>query len=180
LTACGGRAGGTRGPRHLLPALSLVTAVMMGVWARGQAKTFTVTSTADAGANTLRDAITQANADTTTVGPDTIAFAIGQGGVPTIVLASVLPAIARPVVIDGTTQQPGSMVQISGGGTVDGGLLLIGGNSTVSGLVVNGFVTYGIQLATVGANVVTGCIVGLDPTGTVKAGADMVRGIWVN
>src|SRR5262249_58036852 len=129
LTACGGRAGGSGGHRTFAHAVALVTAVMMGVCARAQAKTFTVTSTADAGANTLRDAITQANADTTTVGPDSIAFAIGQGGVPTIVLASVLPAIARPVVIDGTTQQPGSMVQISGGGTVDGGLLLIGGES---------------------------------------------------
>src|SRR5262249_8937266 len=142
---------GIRVHRHLLPALSLVTAVMMGVCARGQAKTFTVTSAADAGADTLRDAITQANADTTTVGADTIAFAIGQGGVPTIVLASVLPAIARPVVIDGTTQQPGGMVQISGGGTVDGGLLLIGGDSKGGGLVVNGVVAYGSHRAAVRA-----------------------------
>ncbi len=83
------------------------------------------------------------------------------------------------MVIDGTTQAAGA-VEISGGGTVDGGLLLSGGSSTVNGLVLNGFVTYGIQLATAGTNIVTGCIVGLDPTGTVKVGADMVRGIWVN
>jgi hypothetical protein len=172
---------GIRVHRRLLPAFSLVTAVMMGVCARAQANTFTVTTTQDSlSSGSLRDAITKANADTTTVGPDTIAFAIAQGGVPTIVLTSVLPVIARPVVIDGTTQQPGGMVQISGGGTVDGGLLLSGGNSAVTGLVVNGFVTYGIQLTTGGANTVTGCIVGLDPTGTVKAGADMIRGIWVN
>src|SRR5262249_61812635 len=92
--------------------------------------TFTVTNTQDGGTGSLRDAITQANADTATTGPDTIAFAIAQGGVPTIVLASVLPAIARPVVIDGTTQQPGGMVQITGGGTVDGGLLLSGGDGS--------------------------------------------------
>ena len=50
----------------------------------------------------------------------------------------------------------------------------------MNGLVLNGFVTYGIQLLTAGTNIVTGCIVGLDPTGTVKVGADMLRGIWVN
>jgi hypothetical protein len=171
---------GIRVHRRQLLAFSLVIAVAAGVCLQAQAMTFTVTTMQDGGSGSLRDAITQANADTTTTGPDTVAFAIPPGGVPTIALASVLPAIARPVIIDGTTQQPGGMVQISGGGTVDGGLLLSGGNSTVTGLVLNGFVTYGIQLASAGGNVVSGCIVGLDPTGTVKAGADMVRGIWVN
>src|SRR5262249_22510644 len=56
----------------------------------------------------------------------------------------------------------------------------------VRGLVVNNFVTYGIQLAggggdmPAGTSTVTGCIVGLDATGTVKVGPDMLRGIWVN
>jgi hypothetical protein len=170
---------GIRVHRRLLPAFSLVTAVMMGVCARAQAKTFTVTSAADAGAATLRDAITQANDETNNPGLDTIDFAIPGTGVPNIALTTLLPEITSTVIIDGTTQGAG-LVEISGGGTLDGGLLLSGGSSTVSGLVLNRFVTYGIQLTAGGTNIVTGCIVGLDPTGTAKAGADMLRGIWVN
>jgi len=169
---------GNRVHRRLLPAFSLVVAVVAGVCSLAQAKTFTVTSSADSGPGTLRDALSQANDETTNPGPDTIAFAIPGTGVPNIALATPLSATSI-VTINGATQAAGA-VEISGGGTVDGGLLLSGGSSTVSGLVLNGFVSYGIQLATAGGNTVTGCIVGLDPTGTVKVGADMLRGIWVN
>ena len=169
---------GIRVHRRLLLAFSLVTAVAAGVCSLAQAKTFTVTSSADSGPGTLRDALSQANDETTNPGPDTIAFAIPGTGVPNIALATPLSATSI-VTINGATQAAGA-VEISGGGTVDGGLLLSGGSSTVSGLVLNGFVSYGIQLATAGGNTVTGCIVGLDPTGTVKVGADMLRGIWVN
>jgi hypothetical protein len=171
--------------RRLPLAFSVVIAVTAGVHPAAHAKTFTVTSAADGGNGTLRDAITQANDETANPGLDTINFMIPGSGVPTISLASLLPEVTGPVVIDGTTQ-PGGAVEISGGGTLDGGLLLSGGGSTVSGLVINRFVTYGIELAPgggdtpAGNNTVTGCIVGLDPTGRVKVGADMVRGIWVN
>jgi hypothetical protein len=164
--------------RRLPLASSLIIALVSGVCSLALANTFTVTSAADAGPGTLRDAITQANDETNNPGPDTIEFAIPGTGVPNIALASPL-AVTSIVTITGATQAAGA-VEISGGGTVDGGLLLSGGNSTVSGLVLNNFVTYGIQLAAAGTNTVTGCIVGLDPTGTVKVGADMVRGIWVN
>ena len=164
--------------RRLPLASSLIIALVSGVCSLALANTFNVTSAADAGPGTLRDAITQANDETNNPGPDTIEFAIPGTGVPNIALASPL-AVTSIVTINGATQAAGA-VEIGGGGTVDGGLLLSGGSSTVSGLVLNGFVTYGIQLATAGGNTVTGCIVGLDPTGTMKVGADMVRGIWVN
>src|SRR5438309_6942945 len=63
--------------------------------------TFTVTSTTDSGAGSLRQAILDANAN---AGADTIAFSIGGGGLQTITLASSLPAITDTVTLDGTTQ----------------------------------------------------------------------------
>src|SRR5438067_10009320 len=61
---------------------------------------FTVTTTADAGPGSLRQAILDANANP---GLDTIAFAIGDGGVQTIRPSSALPTVTDPVLLDGTT-----------------------------------------------------------------------------
>lgn len=64
-----------------------------------------VTNTNDAGAGSLRDAITQANAATTTASaPHKISFNIPGSGVQTINIATPLPAVTKPTVIDGTTQ----------------------------------------------------------------------------
>ena len=60
--------------------------------------TFTVTTTADAGAGSLRAAITAANAS---AGADSIEFDIPGAGVRTINLASALPAITGQVTIKG-------------------------------------------------------------------------------
>ena len=68
------------------------------------AATFTVTNNAPSDSGSLRQAILAANA---TPGPDEIVFAIPGAGVHTIALASPLPAITDPVIIDGYTQ-PGS------------------------------------------------------------------------
>lgn len=70
------------------------------------AATFTVTTTADDGAGSLRQAVADANA---TAGADRIEFAIPSGscsaaGVCAIVLTSSLAAVSEVVVIDGTTQ----------------------------------------------------------------------------
>jgi hypothetical protein len=62
---------------------------------------YTVTSTADSGAGSLRQAILDANAN---VGTDSIAFSIPGGGVHTIAPASALPKLTSPVTIDGYTQ----------------------------------------------------------------------------
>ena len=68
------------------------------------AATFTVTSASDSGAGSLRQAITDANANP---GADTIVFNIPGGGVHTIVLTTWLPNTTDPVTVDGYTQ-PGS------------------------------------------------------------------------
>src|SRR5262245_53265943 len=63
--------------------------------------TFPVTSTADSGSGSLRNAITAANS---TPGADTITFNISGGGVQTITLFSDLPILSERATIDGTTQ----------------------------------------------------------------------------
>jgi titin len=133
--------------------------------------TFTVTSTADSGAGSLRQAILDANADPFV---DTIAFSIG-GGVQTIRPASQLPLLTKPVVVDGTTQ-PGyagsPLVVLDGGraGTSASGLTLTGGNSAVEGLVVNHFGGSGIVLSGLGGDSILGDYLGTDFAGTRGAG----------
>lgn len=67
---------------------------------------YTVTTTADSGPGSLRQAITDANANPTLLNgePHNIQFNIPGTGVHTIALQTVLPNIARPTIIDGTTQ----------------------------------------------------------------------------
>ena len=68
----------------------------------GQSATITVTSIADSGPGTLRDAITQANVSPAA---DIIEFKIQPGGPQHILLNSVLPQITNSdLTIDGTTQ----------------------------------------------------------------------------
>ena len=137
-------------------------------------QTFTVTNTNDTGAGSLRQAITDANASTGTT--DTIAFNIAGAGVQTITLASALPVIADPVIIDGYTQ-PGSsantlavgndavlLIELSGGGAV-GGLVITGGGSTLRGLVINRFLFDGVSLRSAGNNV-QGNFIGTNAAGT--------------
>ncbi len=68
------------------------------------AATFTVTTTADSGAGSLRQAILDAEA---APGADTIHFNIPGPGVHTIVLTTWLPKAFGPITVDGYTQ-PGS------------------------------------------------------------------------
>src|SRR5262245_14272617 len=83
-------------------ALALGLAAFAGA---SRANTYTVTSIADSGAGTLRQAILDANANP---GADTIAFNITGSGVHTITPTSTLPDITGAVTIDGYTQ-PGSL-----------------------------------------------------------------------
>jgi len=69
------------------------------------AATFTVTSTGDSGAGSLRQAITDAN---NAAGADTIAFNITGSGVHTIAISSALPTITGATTIDGYTQSGAS------------------------------------------------------------------------
>src|SRR5262249_31143265 len=62
---------------------------------------FDVTTAANGGAGSLRQAILDANS---TPGADIITFSIGSGG-KVISLSKALPAITETVTIDGTTQE---------------------------------------------------------------------------
>jgi hypothetical protein len=124
---------------------------------------FVVTSTADSGIGSLRDAIVQVNADKTDnpLNPDRINFGIHGSGLQTIQPVSPLPILVRPVVIDGYTQ-PGTQQNTSATGDnahllidLNGSLAPTGSNgltisafagfSTIRGLIIGGF-TNGILI----------------------------------
>ncbi|MBI5383587.1 MAG: hypothetical protein HZA90_02760 [Verrucomicrobia bacterium] len=142
-----------------------------------RAADFTVTSTADSGPGSLRQAILDANAN---AGTDTIAFNIPGDGPHTIQPQSPLPTITAPVVVNGYSQLGSSPNTLVGGDNavlkiiLDGsqagagayGLWLEGGRSEVRGLVVNGFAGGGIRLSLGGGSVVAGNFLGTDATGS--------------
>ena len=133
--------------------------------------TFAVTSAADSGAGTMRDAILQANAAS---GLDAITFALPGSGVRTITPASALPDVTDPVSIDATTQAgyAGSpLVEINGAaaGATTAGLTLRAGASEVRGLAINRFSLYGIA-ATGDGNVIAANYVGTNASGTLALG----------
>jgi hypothetical protein len=105
------------------------------------AATFIVTTTADSGSGSLRQAILDANAN---LGPDNITFNVGGGGVQTIYPATALPNITESVVIDGTTQ-PGfggsPLVTLDGtfAGGNTAGIGLSGSGSVVKSLAITNF-----------------------------------------
>jgi hypothetical protein len=135
---------------------------------------FLVTTTADSGPGSLRQAILDADG---TPGLDIIDFAIGTG-IQTLNLVSPLPAITQPVLLDGTSQ-PGftgaPIIELDGAASGPGadGLLITAGNSTVRGLVINRFTSNGIELQNNGGNVIQGNYIGTDVTGTMALGNGM-------
>jgi hypothetical protein len=134
------------------------------------AGSFIVSSTGDAGAGTLRQAILNANQH---AGVDTITFAIATPGPYSIAPVTSLPVVLDPSVIDATTQTgfvaPGPpIVELKGtqtGGGSSPGLTISAGNSTVRGLVINRFKAAGIRLDTNGNNLIAGNFIGTDLAG---------------
>ena len=127
---------------------------------------FTVTSAADSGPESLRQAILDSNA---AGGTNEIDFAIGSGGLQTINLQSPLPVIATPVYVNGASQ-PGysgtPLVELSGWG-----LSVSAGHTTIRGLCIHSSNQGAlITLAQVGGNVIQGNYLGTDPTGSAAAG----------
>jgi hypothetical protein len=107
--------------------------------AHAGAATFTVTNANDSGAGSLRQAIIDANADTTA---DSIVFNVG---VTSIAPVTNLPVITETVSIDGTTS--GGYVEIDGAlNSVGFGLRLNAPNTEVYGLDIRGFSSMGIQV----------------------------------
>lgn len=142
------------------------------------AATFTVTSTADSGPGTLRQAILNANA---AGGLDNIHFNIPGTGVHNIALSTTLPGISSPVLIDGYTQ-PGASANTSGlasnavilidihpataGGTSGIGFLNGSSGSSVRGLALNRFANSQLNFTGNATNcIVTGNFIGLAADG---------------
>lgn len=139
--------------------------------------TFVVKNTNDSGADSLRQAILAANADTT-AGVDTINFNIAASGVQTISLAAAsgpLPNITRSVQVDATTEGGFSgtpIVVLDGSNLAFGdGLTIDASQCLIKGLVINGFASgAGIVIGTFASSGVTGnavqnCYIGTDATG---------------
>lgn len=158
---------------------------LFGLWQQpswyGVLATYTVTSTVDNAsaattAGTLRWAITQANAN---AGADTIAFNItgtaGTYGEYTITPYAVMPTITQAVTIDGSTQ-PGTgaaghpLIVLDGNGGSATGLNLSGtaDGTTIRGLVIRDFTSYGIYIeANSNGNTLVGNYIGsLNADGT--------------
>jgi hypothetical protein len=120
-----------------------------------------------------------------TTDPDTIAFGIPGAGPHAIAPLVALPDLTEPIVIDGFTQ-PGAtpnsssfgqpcnaqlMIELDGSQGLGGpfgpsALNITGGNSVVRGLVINGVGGSAVRLLSDG-NVVEGCFLGTDVSGTV-------------
>ena len=162
-----------RGPR-LNPA-GLAT-WNVEAWSLGT--TFVVNSDADPGDGTcdatctLRDAIDNANA---AAGDDRIEFAIGSGR-QTISLASALPFVTDPVVIDATTQ-PGyagrPLIQLDGAdaGASTPGFEISAGGSTVRGFSITNFSWDGVKMHEGDGNIVEDNWIGVFEDGGEPGGA---------
>jgi titin len=133
---------------------------------------YVVSSTADSGPGTLRDAVTRVNADAS---PDSISFGIAGSGAQTIQPLSALPTITNAVIIDGTTQtgyagKPLIVLNGSLAGSGTSGLVVAAGNTTIKGLVVNGFSGDGIDIQYSSNVTIQANYIGTDVTGTAKVG----------
>ncbi len=179
-----------------MKTIGLFLATGLLVFSAASATTYTVTTTADSGPGSLRQAITDANGN---VGADTIEFNIVGSGVQTIAPASALPQITDGVTIDGYTQPGASpntnapdqgtnavlLIEIDGTNTGTGSEAAVlffapaSGNSAVRGLVINRGKWAGIRVSGVAGMSIDGNFIGTDPTGTA-AHANTDFGIQVN
>jgi parallel beta-helix repeat protein len=134
---------------------------------------------------TLRDAVKSVNADKTdsATTPDTIQFDIAGSGVQVISLNKALPAIARSVIIDGTTE-PGysgtPLIALTpANASVKGdGIDVTHGNATIKGLAVYGFSGFGLNI-TGAKDTITADYVGVEADG-VTASANGLSGIYLH
>ncbi|MGC4032278.1 MAG: hypothetical protein QM754_11210 [Tepidisphaeraceae bacterium] len=142
--------------------------LMEGVESRQMFSTYIVTTTADDGAGSLRQAIKSANSHS---GADVIQFKIGTG-VKTITTKTSLPYISDAVTIDGTTQ-PGysgkPIIELNGATSGGYGLNVGGGSSTIKGLVINRY-SSGILLVNNGGNTIKNCYIGIGASGLTDQG----------
>lgn len=143
---------------------------------------FVVTNTNDSGPGSLRQAILDANEDSSTPAPYFITFNIPGPGVHTIAVQTPLPALNSIITIDGYTQpgaKPNSLalgtnaillIEINGGNLPAGetGLRLSfspGDGQEIRGLVINGFTT-NIGITDIGPYRIVGCYLGTNAAGS--------------
>jgi hypothetical protein len=154
-----------------------------------QAAVFLVTTAADSGPGSLRQAILDSNATTTR---NEIHFSIAPGGVQVIPVLSGLPVITTPVQILGITQ-PGfvgtPLIQLDGmmAGPANG-LWFQTSNSVVQSLSITRFQPlvgssqfgYGILCEGFGNHVIVGNYIGVDTTGAGAGNGNRVTGIFLS
>jgi hypothetical protein len=144
-----------------------------------EAVEFSVTSLADSGPGTLRQAILDANASP---GKDLITFNLPGGAPFTITPLSALPTISEQVLVDGTTQPGYAGIPVVGlvgtsAGTANG-LDIVNSNTVIRALFINRFNGNGIQIQGGQNNVVAGCFIGTSPSGTTKL-VNVVAGVAI-
>jgi uncharacterized repeat protein (TIGR01451 family) len=142
-----------------------------GLEVRCLLSTFDVTSAADSGPGTLRQAIVDAS---NTPGANDITFHIGTGP-QSIPLQSPLPYLSTTVTVDGTTQ-PGysgtPLIELNGSqaGNPASGLTITAPNVVVRGLAINRFLGHGIALVNTGGDTIQGDYIGTDVSGEIALG----------
>lgn len=165
----------------------LPLAVIISLSATTRGAILTATGTNDSGPGSLRECVEVANGNP---GGDIIRFNIPGPGVHTIRLASPLN-VTGPVIIDGYSQpkHDGSggaassntlpdgnnavlLIELDGNGASFSALTFTGGgsNSTVRGLIINRFSSSAAISLQTSSNVIEGCFIGTDATGTVARG----------
>jgi uncharacterized repeat protein (TIGR01451 family) len=142
---------------------------------------YVVTSIADSGPGSLRQAILDSNAISGTT--NSVSFQMTGTGVQTIELLSPLN-ITAPVVLDATTQ-PGfagsPVIALDGANETTAGsaIIISAGDSTVSGLSINGFSGYGLEIQNKGGDTIANCVVGTGSPAAVN-GFNSSGGILIN
>ena len=146
--------------RSAPPALTLLSAfVVLATASAASAATYTVTSTDDSGAGTLREAITLANANAAGA-PHTISFALAS--TPALIqLATPLPFVQVATTIDGTTQTGyvgTPLVALDGtGGTATRAFFVTGVSATIAGLELRNFSDRAVVFSSSPGSVIRAC-----------------------
>ena len=149
--------------------VSAIAAILIGATVSVWSADYTVINTNNAGAGSLRQALTDANANP---GLDRVLFNIPGSGLKVIRVTTALPDVTGPVEIDGYSQ-PGSrpneladsdnavrLIELDGVNRTYTGIVLLGGNSTFRGLSIRNFI-YGLSVQS-SSNLVAGNLIGSD------------------
>lgn len=168
------------------------------VAAANDGETFTVTNANDSGAGSLRQALLDSEANDNTPLQDVVAFSIPGNGPHTINVASALPVIREPVIIDGYTQGDSTLgpdsddarpndalkgsnailkIVVKDAGAITFGIDIQSPNVAVRGLVIQSF-AFGIRIdspdVTIQGNFIGTAADGTSAAGNESAGVGIV------